>query len=429
MSAQQTDAAYAQEIRTSQRRAQTVERKAILGYRMMMALLLSVAAFAFVPINAAHNFQFFEGIIGKIAEGGGHYSLYVAVAAALVIAGAAFWTLLPQTGGFAFVCCLSAAIAAGVFSHYASYLSLDTQTVATIQQETADSAKSKIAMMGVEAMKSQVEAASANSKTASAAVNNLTSQFSGYDAASVGEINRSQMPGYLAAQNAAAAQLNQSTAAMERAMRAANEASSGAGEGTVATVFKDFGKQMGWTPEGTRIFTNAFGSGIISWLPLILTFIMGYVAFAGDSTPEPAPEPKRKKEPSGGGPDGAGVADLFRGPARPKAMAATATVSDTIRGPLIEEKPRVPVAPKRPAAKPKDRTPNNERQAAYSKKLSALKAAMASGEVKSGELLGYDRIKALVGGSTDTARALRNDLAAARLAHWRGKSLIAGEGA
>ena len=423
-----SDEDYADEIRMAQRSAQKVERKSILLYRMIMAGMLAVAIIAFVPINAAHNFQYFENMVGGIDAGTGWYVLYVSLAVALVVVSAGLWMLLPDTDGAIWGLCFAVAVGAGLFSHYASYLSLDTQSVSTIQEETANSAKSKIAMLGVEAMSARVKAASANSQSAAAAVQNLTSQYSNYDAASVGEINRNQLPGLTSAQHSSSLDLRAAGTALERMMQQANDTAGGAGEGTLATVFKDFGAQWGWTPEGTRVFTNAFGSGVISWVPLIVTFVMGYVAF-------------KKPDEEGGGASAA-VEDDDRQPVqRSRVMASSASgATDTVRGPVIsdpmevegegEVKRRAMFAPRKPErrSEPSDTVPGNSRQVAYSKKLAKVTAAIRRGKVvKPGDMLTGDVVKTLAGGGArDTIKALRNDLALAGVAHWRGSRLIAG---
>jgi len=119
---------------------------------------------------------------------------------------------------------------------------------------------------------------------------------------------------------------------------------------------------------------------------------------------------------------------------RAKVMASSASqATDTIRGPVlrdpieVEDKPRPMFAPRKPtASEPKDRTPDNKRQAEYSKKLSRLKTALAKGTVPAGSALRHDVIAGLVGGNRKTTGALRNDLASDGVAHWRGNRLIAG---
>lgn len=118
------------------------------------------------------------------------------------------------------------------------------------------------------------------------------------------------------------------------------------------------------------------------------------------------------------------VADPEQAPKR--AMPSTAAVSDS-----VSSVPRhVPMAPKKPDSQPKkqaaDRTPDNKNQANYAKKLAALKAAVKSGVIPQGSVVGFDRVAELVGGNRKTVTALRNDLAAGGLAHWRGKRLFAG---
>lgn len=412
------DAAYADEIRSSQRRVQTVERKSVLTYRVIMAVLLAISILAFVPVNTVHNFQYFEGILGTIEGGTGDYLLYFILAGALVVVSAGLWMLLPQTEGWVWGLCFAFALGAGFFSHYASYLSLDRQAVAAIQQETADSNRSKIAMMGVEAMKAQVEAAAANSRIAGAAVENLTSQYGGWDAASVGEVNRNQLPGLTAAQSSAGLQLGQASRAMERAMQMAQDVADGAGEGATAGVFKDLGEALGWTPEGTRVFTNAFGSGVISWVPLIVTFVMGAVAFRD---PDADTKPQKSE----------GDGDDIPQPSRVMPSSATGA-TDTIRGPILDDPieveddgPRPMFAPRRTA--PQDRTPDNKRQAAYSKKLATLKEAIGPGKtIEPGQGVTVEAVQGLVGGNRETIAALRRDVASSGLAHWQGKRLIAG---
>lgn len=122
---------------------------------------------------------------------------------------------------------------------------------------------------------------------------------------------------------------------------------------------------------------------------------------------------------------------------RSKVMASSATRStDTLRGPVlddpieVDDKPRPMFAPRKPAqSEPQDRTPDNKRQAAYSKKLATLKAAIGKGDIAPGQVIGFDLVAGLVGGSRKTGGALRNDLAADGVAHWKGNRLIAGAAA
>lgn len=120
-------------------------------------------------------------------------------------------------------------------------------------------------------------------------------------------------------------------------------------------------------------------------------------------------------------------------------MKSDANDRDTVKGPKLtdpiepDDKPRSIFAPKKPEQPPvrqksdKDRAPGNKRQASYSKKLATMKASIGSGKaIKPGEVVGYDTIKAIVGGNRDTGTALRNDLAKAGFAHWQGRRLIAG---
>ena len=446
----QTDAEYAKEVRASQRYAQKVERKSVLFYRMLMAGMLAIAIIAFIPINAAHNFQYFENMVGAIDEGTGWYTLYVAMAVGLVVVSAGLWMLLPDTDGAIWGLCLSVALGAGLFSHYASYLSLDTQSVAKIQQETANSTKSKIAMMGVEAMSAQLKAAAKSSETAAAAVGNLTAQYGNYDAASVGEINRKQLPTLTGAQHSASLDMRAASTAMERAMAMATEASGGSGEGTLANVFRDFGAQWGWTPEGTRVFTNAFGSGVISWVPLIITFVMGYVAFKKPASASPADEGEQAEQ------EEQPPAPRAARTTRHRAMASSASdVSDTIRGPVLDDPielddpldadppspPRAMFAPKKRAGDPPettgqtparkksemDRAPGTKRQANFAKQLARLKAAIGPGKTFApGQRMNVEDIKRVAQANGETAGRLRDALVLDGAGHWKGKSIIAG---
>lgn len=271
------------QVRKTQRQSKSVMRVAIKWFIIVTIIGLAVMAFAFIPINASHNFQFFEMIVGRIDGGDSWHLLYVALAYALVIVGGGLWLLLPEAKGAAKAWCLIGAVFFGIMSHLASHLSLDGQTVAAISKETADSDRAKIAMMGVEAMAAQAKAAAANSEAASGAVNNLTSQYGNWDAASVGEVNRNQLPSLTAAQSSAGIQMQQASRALERAMSAASESVAAGASSDINKTFQDLGNRFGWTPEETRVITNASFSGVISWGPLILTYVMGAIAFGGAS--------------------------------------------------------------------------------------------------------------------------------------------------
>jgi len=123
---------------------------------------------------------------------------------------------------------------------------------------------------------------------------------------------------------------------------------------------------------------------------------------------------------------------------RAKVMPSSASGStDTLRGPVLRDpieveddasKPRAMFAPRKPAqSAPADRVPDNKRQVAYSKKLATLKASVGTGKAFApGDAVTVERVGKLIGGSRKTVSALRNDLASAGLAHWKGQRLIAG---
>ena len=429
------------DVRRARRQSKGVSRKAIQGYTYIMMIALAVAAFVFIPINAAHNFQFFEMIVGKVEEGGGWHTLYVAMAIALVVIGAGFWLMLSDTRESVKLWCLSAAIIVGLMSHLASYLSLDGQTVAAIHQENNNSNQAKIAMMGVEAMTAQLKAAAANSEAAATAVEKLTSRYGEWDAASVGEINRNQLPGLTNAQSAAGGDMRLASTALERAMQMASEVG-GAGESPINTTFKDLGDRLGWSAEKTRVITNISFSGVISWAPLILTLVMGAIGFNGGG---PAPATQGAGEATGKKPEPT-PAPAQRSRVMP---AAAKEQRDTIRGPVIsdpieveDEPKREPLfAPRKPSPEPKiqtteqaperkksakDRAPGNKRSAKFSQQLAALNAAIGS-TFPIGQRMNVEDMKRMVNCNSETATRLRNALAESGVAHWQGRSLFAGK--
>lgn len=133
--------------------------------------------------------------------------------------------------------------------------------------------------------------------------------------------------------------------------------------------------------------------------------------------------------------EGQGVEDdaepSRRDPAPARTMAADASnARDAVRGPVLsdpieveDDTPRAMFAPRKPRSEPADRVPDNKRQANYSKKLATLKDALERGDVKAGQVV---KVGDMVGGNRKTVSALRNDLAASGLAHWRGNRLVAG---
>lgn len=79
-------------------------------------------------------------------------------------------------------------------------------------------------------------------------------------------------------------------------------------------------------------------------------------------------------------------------------------------------------------SEPEDRTPDNKRQANYSRKLETLKAAIRKGTIAPGEGITVGAVERIAGGNRETIAALRRDVAAAGLGHWKGKRLVAGAG-
>lgn len=277
--------------------------------------------------------------------------------------------------------------------------------------------------------KRRLESATTANSSANQAISNLTSQFRNYDAASVGEINRRQMPGYQSAARSAAAEV----AAAQEAFDKVKESGGGSAMGTVVNTL------AGWFGLNSADFAMRFALFAVILMELVrvyLSYLTGrYIMEAmremsdkGSEDPEAGKAVEKKPE-----------------PARAAVMPASGPKSDTIRGPILRDPieptkaPRPMFAPRKPErakvvdAHParkmpaKDTAPGNKRQASYSQKLSAMKQAIGPGKAfEPGSKIKIEDIKGMVGGNSGTVSALRNDLEAAGLAHWRGKSLIAG---
>lgn len=236
--------------------------------------------------------------------------------------------------------------------------------------------------------------------------------------------------------------INSAGSEVEAARRSFEQVKESGGGSAMGDVVGAVAGWFGTTTEnfalGFGIFTVVLMEGVRIWLSLMtgiyLMQVMNQIsekrrnaAGQGDDTGdvvedddavEPAPQPAQ----------------------RARVMASSASgATDTIRGPVLDDpitvegggagraKPRAMFAPRKPTASaPEDRTPDNKRQAEYSKKLSRLKTALAKGTVPAGSALRHDVIAGMVGGNRKTTGALRNDLASAGVAHWRGNRLIAG---
>ena len=221
--------------------------------------------------------------------------------------------------------------------------------------------------------------------------------------------------------------INSAKSELEAARRSFEEVKESGGGSAMGDVV---GAVAGWFGMNTADFALAFGIFTVILMEAVrvyLSLMTGlYLMEVMNSIAE-----KRKAKAGQG--DDAGEAVEVEKPAR--AMASSVTgATDTVRGPVLHdpiEEPaqsaRPPFAPRKPRqSEPEDRTPDNKRQAAYSQKLAKMKAALGDGTIPAGQAVGFDLVAGMVGGNRNTGAALRNDLASAGLAHWKGKRLIAG---
>ena len=218
---------------------------------------------------------------------------------------------------------------------------------------------------------------------------------------------------------------------LQAAQRAFDKAKEEGGGSSLATVV---GTVAGWFGLDTADF--AFRFSIFS--VILMEAVRIYLSFlTGRYLMEAMADMARKRKAKEGDDTGE-VVEVEDVPAptpvsRAKVMASSATQeTDTIQGPVLRdpievEEPRPMFAPRKPRpSAPEDRTPDNKRQANYSKKLARIKDALGKGDIPAGSAISFDRVEKLVGGSRKTGAALRNDLAAAGVAHWKGTRLIAG---